>query len=112
LIVELRGLEVFGFHGAYEEEQRNGQLFLWDVQLDVGERGADDDLARALDYTHVAAKIRELSDAHRFNLLEALATSVADALYEQFEPKRLKLRVRKQPAGLGVEHSAVIVQRP
>jgi len=112
LIIELHGLEVFGYHGAYEEEQRNGQLFLWDVQLDVGDRGADDDLERALDYTHVAAKIRELSEAHRFNLLEALATSVADALYEQFEPTRLKLRVRKQPAGLGVEHSAVIVQRP
>ncbi|MFL5964914.1 MAG: dihydroneopterin aldolase [Gaiellaceae bacterium] len=112
MIVELHGLEVFGFHGAYEEEQREGQLFLWDVQLDVGERGADDDLEHALDYTLVAAKIRELSDARRFNLLEALATAVADSLYEQFEPKRLKLRVRKQPAGLGVEHSAVIVQRP
>ena len=112
MIIELHGLEVFGYHGAYEEEQRSGQLFLWDVQLDVGERGADDDLQRALDYTQVAARIRELSDAHRFNLLEALATSVADALYEQFAPKRLKVRVRKHPAGLGVEHSAVIVERP
>jgi dihydroneopterin aldolase len=112
LIVELHGLEVFGYHGAYEEEERNGQLFLWDVQLDIGDRGADDDLEHALDYTLVAAKIRELSDAHRYNLLEALATTVADVLYEQFEPKRLKLRVRKQPAGLGVEHSAVIVERP
>jgi dihydroneopterin aldolase len=112
LIIELHGLEVFGYHGAYEDEQRNGQLFLWDVELDVGDRGADDDLERALDYTDVAAKIRELSDARRFNLLEALATTVADTLYAQFEPQRLKLRVRKQPAGLGVEHSAVIVQRP
>ena len=112
MIIELHGLEVFGYHGAYEDEQRDGQLFLWDVQLDVGERGADDDLQQALDYTHVAARIRELSDAHRFNLLEALATSVADALYEQFAPKRLKVRVRKHPDGLGVEHSAVIVQRP
>ena len=112
MIIELHGLEVFGYHGAYEDEQRDGQLFLWDVQLDVGERGADDDLQQALDYTHVAARIRELSDARRFNLLEALATSVADALYDQFAPKRLKVRVRKHPAGLGVEHSAVIVQRP
>ena len=112
MIVELQGLEVFGYHGAYEGEQRDGQLFLWDVQLDVGDRGADDELEGALDYTHVAARIRELSDGRRFNLLEALATYIADALYAQFEPKRLKLRVRKQPVGLGVEHSAVIVQRP
>ena len=112
MIIELQGLEVFGYHGAYEEEQRDGQVFLWDVQLDVGDRGADDDLEHALDYTHVAAKIRELSDARRFNLLEALATTVADALYDQFGARWLKVRVRKRPASLGVEHSAVIVHRP
>jgi dihydroneopterin aldolase len=112
MIVELYGLEVFGYHGAYEEEQRNGQLFLFDVQLDVGDRGADDELANALDYTKVSTRIRELSDARRFDLLEALGTYVAEMLFEEFAPARLKLRVRKQPAGLGVEHSAVIVQRP
>jgi len=112
MIVELHGLEVFGYHGVYEEERRNGQLFLFDVQLDVGDRGADDDLGAAIDYTQVAATIRELSDSRRFDLLEALATFVADTVYEQFAPKRLKLRVRKQPAGLGAGHSAVIVQRP
>jgi dihydroneopterin aldolase len=112
MIVELQGLEVYGHHGAYEHERREGQLFLFDVQLDVAERGADDDLATAVDYTKVAARIRELSDARRFDLLEALATHVADALFAQFAPRRLKLRVRKRPAGLGVEHSAVTVQRP
>ena len=112
MIVELQGLEVFGHHGAYEEEQREGQLFLFDVQLDVGERGADDDLATAIDYTLVAARIRALSDERRFDLIEALATHVANVLYAEFAPKRVRLRVRKRPAGLGVEHSAATVTRP
>jgi 7,8-dihydroneopterin aldolase/epimerase/oxygenase len=112
VIVELRGLEVFGRHGAYEHERREGQLFLFDVQLDVGERGADDDLGHAVDYTKVAARVRELSDGRRFDLLEGLATYVADTLVEEFEPARLELRVRKRPAGLPVEHSAVVVRRP
>jgi dihydroneopterin aldolase len=112
MIVELRGLEVFGRHGVYEEEQREGQVFLFDVQLDVGERGADDDLAQAVDYTKVAARVRELSDGRRFDLLEGLATYVADVLVEEFEAARLELRVRKHPAGLHVEHSAVVVRRP
>ena len=112
MIIELKGLEVFGHHGAYEDEQRDGQLFLFDVQLDVGERGADDDLATAIDYTLVAARIRALSDERRFDLIEALATHVANVLYGEFAPKRLRLRVRKRPAGLGVEHSAATVTRP
>ena len=40
--IELRGLELHGFHGAYPEEERDGQRFLYDVELEVGERGADD----------------------------------------------------------------------
>jgi dihydroneopterin aldolase len=112
MIVELIGLEVFGRHGAYDEEKRDGQLFLFDVELEVGERGASDRLDEALDYTKVAAAIRELSDTRRFDLIEALATATADLLYERFAPERVRVRVRKRPAGLKVEHSAAIVERP
>jgi dihydroneopterin aldolase len=112
MIVELHGLEVFGYHGAYEEERATGQTFWFDVELEVGDRGADDDLATAVDYTHVAAAVRELSDHRRFDLLEALATAVADELELRFGPQRLVVRVRKKPAGLPVEWSAVTVTRP
>jgi len=112
MIVELHGLEVFGRHGAYEEEKAAGQFFWFDVELEVGDRGADDVLAAAVDYTEVAATIRAASDAHRYDLLEALATAVADELVRRFAPERLQLRVRKRPAGLPVEWSAVTVTRP
>ena len=115
MIVELRGLEVFGHHGVEEAEQRLGQLFLFDVQLEVGERGATDRLGDAVDYTHVASAIREASDRERFDLLEALATRVADVLMDRFSPESLRLRVRKpqvEPSGMTVEYSAVTVERP
>jgi dihydroneopterin aldolase len=115
LKVELRGLHVFGYHGVEEEEQRLGQPFLYDVELEVGDRGASDRLEEAVDYTQVAQSIRELSSTRRFDLLEALATAVADMLMERFEPQSLRLRIRKpqvKPAGLTVEFSAVTVERP
>jgi len=115
VIVELAGLEVFGHHGVEEDEKRLGQLFLFDVQLEVGDRGTSDRIADAVDYTQVAAAIRELSDGQRFDLLEALATRTADMLLERFSPARVRVRVRKpqvSPAGMTVEHSAVIVERP
>ncbi|HST15131.1 MAG TPA: dihydroneopterin aldolase [Gaiellaceae bacterium] len=113
--LELNGLHVFGYHGVEEEEKRLGQLFLFDVELEVGERGADDRLEGAIDYTQVAMAVRELSNARRFDLLEALATAVADLVYEQFAPERVTVRVRKpqvKPAGMAVEFSAVTVERP
>jgi dihydroneopterin aldolase len=112
--VELRGLELHGFHGAYPEEEREGQLFVYDIELEVGERGADDELAHAVDYTEVAATVREVN-ARRFHLLEGLASTLADALLERFAPERVLVRVRKpqvEPAGLPVEFSAVTAERP
>jgi dihydroneopterin aldolase len=112
--VELCGLHVFGYHGVEEEEQRLGQLFLYDIELEVGDRGASDRIEDAVDYREVALAVRRVSE-QRFNLLEALACAVADELMELFSPERLKVRVRKpqvKPAGLTVEYSAATVERP
>jgi dihydroneopterin aldolase len=115
VILELHGLHVFGYHGVEEQEQQLGQLFLFDVEFEVGDRGADDRLSGAIDYTEVASAIRELSNERRFDLIEALATAVADMLFERFAPERVRLRVRKpqvKPAGMTVEYSAATVERP
>ena len=112
MIVELQGLEVFGRNGAYEEERSRGQPFWFDVQLEVGDRGDDDELSHAVDYTKVASAVREVSDAREFRLLEALATAVADDLRARFPVEHVVVKVRKRPAGMPVEHSAVTVERP
>lgn len=112
--VELRGLELFGYHGVNEAEKRDGQVFLFDVRLEVGERGADDRIESAVDYRDVARAVAEVSATH-YDLLEALASAVADRLWADFAPSWLSVRVRKpevRPAGFDVEFSAVTVERP
>ena len=114
MIVELHGIELHGFHGVLEDERRDGQRFLYDVELEVGDRGVSDRIEDAVDYREVAATVREVND-RQFRLLEALASAVADAIVERFGVERVKVRVRKpevRPAGLLVEHSAVTVERP
>ena len=103
ITVEVRDLRVFGRHGVHEEERERGQEFLFDVDLDVGERGTSDRLEDAVDYVEVAQTVREVSDAQRYALLEALASAVADELDRRFSPERLRVRVRKpavRPGGL------------
>jgi 7,8-dihydroneopterin aldolase/epimerase/oxygenase len=103
ITVEVRDLRVFGRHGVHEEERVRGQDFLFDVELEVGERGTSDRLEEAVDYVEVARAVQKVSDARQFALLEALATAVADELERRFSPDRVRVRVRKpevQPAGL------------
>jgi dihydroneopterin aldolase len=111
-LVELHGLEIFGYHGVNEHEKTDGQPFLYDVELDVGDAGASDRIEDAVDYREVAAVVRELSEARRFDLLEALAAAVADALLERFpQVAEVSVRVRKTQLRLPVEWSAATVRR-
>ena len=111
-IVELRGLEIFGYHGVTEREQTDGQPFLFDVRLEVGDAGATDRIEDAVDYRDVAEVVRETSDARRFDLLEALAPAVAEAIASRFPAVEwVSVRVRKTQLRLPVEWSAVTVRR-
>jgi 7,8-dihydroneopterin aldolase/epimerase/oxygenase len=103
IAVEVHDLRFFGHHGVHDEERERGQDFVFDVELEVGERGSSDRLEDAVDYVEVAAAVREVSDSRAFALLEALASAVADELEARFSPERLRVRVRKpevRPAGL------------
>jgi dihydroneopterin aldolase len=95
ITVEVRDLRLFGRHGVHEEERERGQDFLFDVELEVGERGTSDRLEDAVDYVEVARVVQEVSDAQQFALLEALASAVADDLERRYAPVRVRVRVRK-----------------
>ena len=114
IAVEIRDLRVFGHHGVHEEERGRGQDFLFDVALDVGERGTSDRLEDAVDYVEVARVVQEVSDAQQYALLEALASALADELEQRFSPEHLRIRIRKpevRPATLEGT-VAVTVTRP
>ena len=103
ITVEVGGLRIFGRHGVLPEERERGQDFVFDVELDVGERGVSDRLEDAVDYVAVARTVREVSDAKAYALLEALAAAIADELERRFAPERLRVRVTKpeiRPDGL------------
>ncbi len=114
LTVELHGLEIFGRHGVLENERRDGQTFLYDVWLDVSDSALSDRIEDAVDYRDVAACVYEVSEGRSFQLLEALAAAVADALTERFPLERVRVRVRKpglEVQGLPAAYSAATVER-
>jgi dihydroneopterin aldolase len=115
IVVEVEGLEVFGRHGATDAERVRGQTFLYDLRLEVSDAPLSDRLEDAVDYVAVARLVQEVSDSRAFNLLEALAAAVADAIVERFAVQRVRVRVRKrdvEPAGLRVAWTAATVERP
>jgi dihydroneopterin aldolase len=112
ITVELHGLEVFGRHGVLEHERRDGQMFLYDVRIEVATAPPSDRVEDTIDYRDIADCVREVSDGQAFHLLEALASAVADAVVERFVVESVYVRVRKpSPAGIPAEYAAATVER-
>jgi dihydroneopterin aldolase len=112
--IDVKGLELRGFHGATPSEQEEGQPFLFDVTLVAHDAGIrTDQLADTIDYTKVVSCVRKVSDSHRFNLIEALAAAIADEILESFDVSRVRVRVRKPEVVLEApaEHTAATVER-
>lgn len=114
VFIEIQGLELKGFHGASAEEKKRGQPFVFDVSLVAHDAGIrSDQLADTVDYTQVVACVREVSESRRYNLIEALAAAVADAIVDRFDVSRVRVRVRKPQVVLEApaEHTAATVER-
>jgi dihydroneopterin aldolase len=95
--ITLADIGVVGFHGHLAAEKELGQRFELDVDLyvDIEVPGASDRLQDAVDYEKVYQLVERVVRDDRFNLLEALATDLANSIYDQFEVEGVALRVRK-----------------
>ena len=114
--IVLRGLRVRGHHGVLEQERRDGQDFVIDVELAVDTRpaAAADDLAAAVDYGVLAERIAGIVAGEPVNLIETLAARIADLCTA--DPRVISARVTvhkpSAPIALPFEDVSVTVDRP
>lgn len=111
--IELLGLELHGHHGVLEHERREGQRFLFDLELELKNPPQGDRIEDAQDYREAVEVVRQVSEARAYRLLEALATDLAETLLARLDLESVKVRVRKPDVELGVpvQHAAVVVER-
>jgi len=80
--IEVRGLRVVATHGVLDHERERPQPFELDldVAVDLGPAASSDRLVDAVDYGAVVAAAAETVRASSFQLLEAVAEAVAEAV--------------------------------
>ena len=114
--IALTGLRVRGFHGVLPSERAEGQDFLVDAVLAVDTRAAaaSDDLADTVDYGALAARLAEVVAGEPVDLIETLASRLADVCLSDRRVVSVRLTVHKPaaPVGLPFTDVSVTVERP
>jgi len=113
--ITLTGLTVFGRHGVFAHERENGQDFIVDLRLHLSVRqaAASDDVADTVHYGELAERVAAVVAGEPVNLLETLATRIADMVLEDERIHRVEVTVHKPhaPIPLTFADVSVTVQR-
>lgn len=77
--LRVTGLEIFGHHGVFDSERRDGQTFVIDLELglDVTAAAGSDDLRDTVDYGALVGSVVRAVRTDPVNLIETLAERVA-----------------------------------
>lgn len=109
----IENLEIFGYHGVFEEEAFLGQKFIVDARLylDTRPAGQTDDLTQSLDYGEVCQFIKKLVETERYMLIEKIAEEIASGLLLTYDLlQKVEITVKKPWAPVRVHLDTVAVR--
>lgn len=112
-IVYIHGLRADAVIGVHDWEKQVRQTLVIDLDMarDIRAAAASDDLADALDYSAVAACVRELVENNRAELIETLAEIIASTLMREFSLPWLRLRLGKPGAVPDSRDVGILIER-
>jgi dihydroneopterin aldolase len=109
--ITLTGLRANAYHGVFEHERVNGQLFVLDVvvHLSLADAGGSDELARTIHYGELAESIVGAVERDPVDLIETVAERVASLVLQYPRALLVEVTVHKPSAPITVPFDDVSV---
>jgi dihydroneopterin aldolase len=110
--IRILGIKAFGYHGVFSDEREQGQEFICDLTLyrSLAEAGKSDALEDTVDYSQVAAEVKEIIEGRPFNLIERVATEIAERIKSNFKLEKIEVVIHKPRAPMSIEFTDVLVK--
>ncbi|MCR5469077.1 MAG: 2-amino-4-hydroxy-6-hydroxymethyldihydropteridine diphosphokinase [Lachnospiraceae bacterium] len=111
-MIKIEGIEVFANHGVFPEENKLGQKFVLSLELHMDTRmaGLTDELEYSVHYGKVAEFSSDFLQKNTYNLIEAAAEHLAQAILLKFQMVReVRVQLFKPWAPIGLPMKSVSV---
>jgi len=109
--ITLTGLRASAFHGVFENERRDGQVFVIDVvvHLDFAAAAASDDLELTVHYGELAEDVVAAVERDPVDLIETVAERIAQVVLARRAVQLVTVTVHKPSAPITVPFDDVAV---
>lgn len=108
--IHIEKCKIDSFIGVYEHEKESSQSLSIDIvlRIDLTKCIYSDQIEDATDYDKVIALCKKIATLRHYHLLENLAHSLLEALFDTFTPLGLKIILKKE---LSSARAAIILQK-
>lgn len=85
--IYVNGMEFYGYHGVFQEENKLGQRFRVDltVELNLKHAGETDDLEHTVNYAELYNCCKKIVEGEPYKLVEAVAEKIAKEILTNFD---------------------------
>ena len=100
-VLFIDNLEVFANHGLFEEENKLGQKFIFDIECELNYKKAmfSDEMTDSTSYADIVEVVVKTSTTNTFNLLERLAGEILKNIFTEFpQIENINLKINKPGA--------------
>lgn len=109
--IKILGIEFYAYHGVFEEEKINGQIFTIDCEFFLDTSMSGDDLEKTVNYGSVALDIANFAKENRYDLLESLANELSKHILIKYTHiNRLILSIHKPNAPIQTKFDDVVLK--
>ena len=100
-VLFIDNLEVFANHGLFEEENKLGQKFIFDIECELNYKKAmfSDEMTDSISYADIVEVVVKTATTNTFNLLERLAGEILKNIFTEFSQiENINLKINKPGA--------------
>ena len=109
--IKLENLTFFAFHGLNEEEIKDGQDFILNVDISYNLANSCDSIDSTIDYIDLYKIVKSSFSEKRFNLLESLANKLIVDIKSRYESIcYIKISIRKPSISIGSNKDFINVE--
>lgn len=112
-VIHIKDLKLHTVIGVLPHEKTTPQPIHLDIDLfvNINAAGRSDQLSDAVNYADVVAFIKDLLPKQKVELIEALATNIADNILKNFAVSKVRLSLFKPQAILEARTVGVTIER-
>jgi 7,8-dihydroneopterin aldolase/epimerase/oxygenase len=109
----LKGMQFYGYHGVFAEENKLGQRYVVDAELHMPLElpGQSDRIEDTVNYAEVQELIRDIVEKQTYHLIEAVAEKIASEVLRTYTSiYAITVRVLKPHPPVAIQFDGVTVE--